>query len=64
MMSPTGIMPEELLTIGRREDAKRWLMAQPFPGDFKVSLWKGWCVVTRGKMRADEIALIEASGTD
>jgi hypothetical protein len=64
MISPTGIIPEALMYPQRKKDVINFLLAQPFPGQFKRRLLEGWAVTVGLRIRAREYQLLDASGVD
>lgn len=64
MESPTGIIPEELMFPGKRSEVIRFLLAQPYPGDFKRRLLEGWAITVGIRLRGRDYAAVERSGVD
>ncbi|MGH9402856.1 MAG: hypothetical protein ACRD2P_12200 [Terriglobia bacterium] len=64
MISPTGIIPEELMDPARKADVLRWLTAQPYEGNFKRRLLEGWALTVGIRVRGVEFSMVEASGID
>ena len=60
--SPTGIIPESLMDKGLKRQVLDYLLAQPWPGEFKVALMHGWAAATGGLTGASEDATLLASG--
>lgn len=64
MISPTGIIPEELMDPSRKVDVINWLLAQPYEGNFKRRLLEGWAITVGLRVRGRDFQLVEASGLD
>lgn len=64
MLSPTGIMPDELISPDRRTDAVNWILAQPLESRVKVRLFKGWLRTLGQTATAAEYTTIEDSGIE
>jgi hypothetical protein len=62
MESPTGLMPESLMDKGLKRQALDYLLAQPWPGDFKLQVAAGWAKVVGSTMTAADQAVLSASG--
>lgn len=62
MESPTGIIPERLISAGMKPALLDYLRAQPWPGDFKLQVLHGWAKVVGNKLTAAEDYSIAASG--
>jgi hypothetical protein len=61
MISPTGIIPEELMYPQRKKDVINFLIAQALPGNLKRRLLEGWCVTVGVRARPREYYLLDAS---
>jgi hypothetical protein len=64
MESPTGIIPEGLMDAGMKRRVLDLLMAQPWPGDFKLQVLYGWGIVTGNTITASDATIVHASGWD
>lgn len=64
MESPTGIIPEELLYRERKQDVIRFLMAAPYPSDFKRRLLEGWALWVGLRIRGADYRAVERTGVD
>jgi hypothetical protein len=62
MESPTGLVPEELIQPGMKRQVLDYLLAQAWPGDFKVQVLYGWGNVTKTAISASDAAVVAASG--
>lgn len=62
MESPTGLIPEELMYAGAKRQVLDYLIAQPWPGDFKLQVLAGWGKVVDNTITADDRAVMSASG--
>ena len=62
MESPTGLMPEQLMSAGMKRQALDYLLAQPWPGDFKLQVLYGWGNVVGNLISASDAAIVHASG--
>lgn len=62
MESPTGLVPEELMNAGMKRGALDFLLAQAWPGDFKLQVLYGWGKVTGSAISAADAATVAASG--
>jgi hypothetical protein len=60
--SPTGLIPEELMTAGMKPKVIDYLTAQPWPGDFKLQVLQGWGKVVNNTISAADRAVMSASG--
>jgi hypothetical protein len=61
MISPTGIIPEELLYPQRKKDVINFLIAQALPGNLKRRLLEGWCITVGVRARPRDYYLLDAS---
>jgi hypothetical protein len=64
MLSPDGIMPDELIQPPKRAEAYAWIQGQPQESRWKVRLWKGWLRTVGQLGTAAEYATLEDSGID
>lgn len=64
MESPTGIIPEELMFREKKDEVVKFLIAQPYAGDFKRRLLEGWCITVGVRCRSREFNLVYNSGFD
>lgn len=64
MESPTGIIPEHLMYPERKAEVIAFLIAQPYPSDFKRRLLEGWALTVGVRARSRDFRLVEASGFD
>ena len=64
MESPTGLIPAELMSAGMKPAVLNFLLAQPWPGDFKVQVLYGWGNVTGNSITLADSVSIAASGWD
>ncbi len=64
MISPTGIIPDELMDRSKKKDVIAWLSAQPYPGDYKRRLLEGWQIWVGTKLHGRDFAAVESTGTD
>jgi hypothetical protein len=62
--SPTNLIPEALMDAGQKPAVLRFLLAQPWPGDFKLQVLAGWGNVVNNTITGDDRAQIAASGWD
>lgn len=62
MESPTGIIPEELMNFGCKTAVLDYLRAQPWPGDFKRQVLRGWGLWVRATLDPSEVESVGASG--
>jgi hypothetical protein len=62
MESPTGLIPEELMSAGMKPQVLDFLLAQPWPGDFKLQVLSGWGQVVNNHITAADRASVAASG--
>ena len=63
-ISPTGIIPEELMDWHKKQEVINWLLASAYPGFMKRRLLEGWCMAVGLRARARDYALVEASGAE
>lgn len=63
-VSPTGIIPEELIQPGKRVEVIAWLTAQPLQGLLKVRLLKGWARTVGARLTSPELQTVHDSGID
>lgn len=61
MISPTGIIPEDLMYPQRKKDVVNFLIAQPLPGNLKRRLLEGWCITVGVRCRPRDYYLLDAS---
>jgi hypothetical protein len=64
MLSPTGLIPEELMFREKRMDVVRFIQAQAWPGDFKRNVFRGWCLTVGVRAPARDFRAVERSGVD
>jgi len=64
VISPTGIIPEELMHPERKVDVVNWLIASPYEGFFKRRLLEGWAVTVGVRVRPVDFDRVVASGID
>jgi hypothetical protein len=64
MISPTGIIPEDLMYPQRKAEVVNFLIAQPLPGNLKRRLLEGWCVTVGVRARPREYYLLDISGVE
>jgi predicted TIM-barrel enzyme len=64
MESPTGIIPEALMYPERKKEVVAFLMAQPFPGDYKRRLLEGWAITVGIRCASRDYRAVENSGFD
>lgn len=64
MESPTGLIPEELMTAGMKPKVIDYLAAQPWPGDFKIQVLQGWGNVVNNHITAADRAVMAGTGWD
>lgn len=64
MESPTGIIPEHLMYPEKKQEVLRFLIAQPYPADFKRRLLEGWCLTVGVRCRSRDFRVVESSGFD
>jgi hypothetical protein len=62
MESPTGIIPERLMDAGAKRQVLDFLLAQPWPGDFKLQVLYGWGIVVGNMISASDAHIVHASG--
>lgn len=48
----------------KKMEVLRFLIAQPYAGDFKRRLLEGWCVSVGCRVRSRDFQLLEKSGFD
>ncbi len=63
-MSPTGIIPEELLFPAMRLQVMAFLQLLPIPGDDKLSLFIGWARMVGVTVNASQRNTVRRSGID
>ena len=64
MESPTGLIPEDLMYPQKRMDVVRFLMSQPWPGDYKRRVLEGWAITVGIKCPSRDYQAVERSGVD
>jgi hypothetical protein len=64
MESPTGIIPEELMYPAKKQEVLAFLMAQPYPGDFKRRLLEGWALTVGLRLPSRDFRAVERTGFD
>jgi hypothetical protein len=64
MLSPTGIIPEDLMYPAKKAEVMRFLKSQPFPADMKGELLKGWALTVGQRVSAREMKSVERTGVD
>jgi hypothetical protein len=64
MESPTGLIPEELMSAGMKRQVLDYLLAQPWPGDFKRQVLAGWGYVVGNTISQADANTVAASGWD
>lgn len=64
MESPTGLVPERLMSAGMKGPLLDYLLAQAWPGDFKTQVLSGWAIVTGASVYQYDYAIVSASGWD
>lgn len=64
MISPTGIIPEELMHAAMKREVKALIVALPLIAADKRELLLGWAVSLRTTLNQFDYAEVEASGTD
>lgn len=62
--SPTGIIPEELLFPGKRQDVMSYLINLPVEGDYKVDLLVGWAKAVGVTVNSSQRSTVRDSGID
>lgn len=62
MISPTGIIPEDLMYPQKKRQVIDFLIAQALPGPFKRRLLEGWCINVGVRCRPRDFYLLESSG--
>jgi hypothetical protein len=63
-MSPTGIIPEDLMKPSMRLQVMAFLIRLPIPGDDKLSLFIGWARMVGVTVNASQRNTVRRSGTD
>jgi hypothetical protein len=63
-LSPTGVIPEDLMTPGSLLAVMRLLQSMPIPGDDKVDYLIGWCKAVGVTVNAAQRAAVRDSGID
>jgi len=64
MESPTGIIPDELMSRRKKREVKAWLAAQPFTGDYKRRLLEGWQIWVGIRLHGRDFQDVQATGID
>ncbi len=62
-VSPTGIIPEELMRPHKKGAVIEYLKQFPIPGDEKVELLVGWARMVGTKVNAAQRNTVRESGT-
>lgn len=63
-ISPTGIIPEELMYPARLGDVMKFLKDWPAPGDTKRQVLFGWARVVGVKLNAGQYHAVYVTGLD
>ncbi len=63
-MSPTGIIPEDLMFPAMRLQVMAFLMRLPLPGDDKLSLLLGWARMVGVSLNASQRNTVRRTGID
>lgn len=63
-LSPTGIIPEDLMHPAMRMQVMAFLMRLPIPGDDKLALYLGWARTVGVSVNASQRNTVLRSGTD
>jgi hypothetical protein len=63
-ISPTGIIPEELMYPARLGDVMAFLKAWPAPGDTKVEVFVGWARTVGVKVNGSQKHALYVTGLD
>ena len=63
-VSPTGIIPEELMFPAKMAEVMAFLATLPVPGDDKVNLFVGWAKMVGVKVSSSQRAKVRNTGTD
>lgn len=64
MISPTGILPENLMYPAKLGDVMEFIKAMPMPGHYKEQLFLGWSRTVGVKLRGSQIDAVRNTGTD
>lgn len=64
MISPTGIIPEEMFTPQSKGRVIEFLRAQPYAGDFKEKVLLGWAMWVGLRLRRKDYNAVFSSGVD
>lgn len=64
MISPTGLIPENLMYPGKWPDVVRFLQAQAWPADLKREVLTGYAVTVGVKIPVRFKRAVENSGVD
>lgn len=62
--SPTGIVPESMMTRGSILQVIALLQGIPIPGDDKVEYFRGWAKAVGVKVSASQVDAVRYSGSD
>jgi hypothetical protein len=63
-ISPTGIIPEELMYPAKLGDVMEFIKALPTPADWKKGLLFGWARVVGVKLNSSQYHAVYVTGTD
>jgi len=63
-VSPTGIVPEDLIDKTKKDEFIRWLTAQGFKSQFKRDLLFGWSRTVFVAVTGEDVRLVRSSGID
>lgn len=64
MLSPTGIIPEELMFPQSKQQVIEFLIGQPLPSWTKRRLLEGWAITVGIRLKSREYHLVDASGVE
>jgi len=64
MTSPTGVIPELLMTPQSKREVIAWLVAQPAEAKLKRNLLLGWAQAVGIRLQQRDYRAVEESGID
>lgn len=64
MISPSGLIPDKLMRSERKQEVIQFVIAQPWPRDFKRAILSGWASWVGIRLESADFKAVEASGYD
>lgn len=64
MISPTGVIPEELMYPERKRDVVNYLMALPIEGFLKKRYLEGWALTVGVRVQSKDYTAVDNTGID